>query len=340
MKKFLFFVFFAAVFAFAANPKVIGYFPSWAQYSQFAPSDVRYGFLSEIRYCCLVPSGSELLFADESDKANFIELVKLSKANNVRIIVSVGGIGNESAMQEASASAFEQASGNFAKEYGIDGFELDGGAVDLNGAKKVAELAKALADAGVAVSLALPGEASLAEAVSGIANKLEAVSLWFTDQMNANESAVKPNSNTAENINILAAFAGAGVAKEKLVAIVPFYGRTFEGAKSLGSSFTGIGSGNEGVLQYKELMGKFGDAKAYSVSLDNASQSEIAVSERELIVFNGIPSMQAIAKAVRDNGYGGVAVFDISGDHREPIISLLVSIGQILRPEVNYKKKK
>jgi len=340
MKNFFVFVFFAAVFAFAANPKVIGYFPSWAQYSQFTPNDVRYGFLSEIRYCCLVPSGTELLFADESDKANFIELVKLSKANNVRIIASVGGIGNEGAMLEAAALDFEQAAKNFAKEYGIDGFEIDGGAVDLDGAKKIAELAKALADAGVATSLALPGEASLAEALSGVAGKLDAVSLWFTDQMSANEGSVKPNSNTAGNISVLAAFAGAGVPKEKLVAIVPFYGRTFEGAKSLGSSFTGVGSGNEGVLQYKELMEKFGDAKAYKVSLDNASQSEIAVGEREIIVFNGIPSMQAIAKAVKDGGYGGVAAFDISGDHKEPIISLLVSLGQILRPDVNYKKKK
>lgn len=341
MKKFLLLVLFAAVLAFAAGPRVIGYFPSWVQYSQFAPADVRYGFLNEVRYCCLVPSGSELLFADDSDRGNFAELVKLSKAGKVRIFVSVGGIGNEAAMLNVSERDLERAAKDFAKEHGIDGFEIDGGAVDLAGARKIAQLAESLANAGLLVSIALPGEAGFADAVpAAVARKLEAVSLWFTDQMNANEGSVKPNSNTAENIRTLAAFADAGVPNEKLVAIVPLYGKTFEGAKSLGSSFTGTGSGNDGVLQYRELMDRFGDANAYEVSLDRGSQSEIAVGEREMVVFNGIPSMQAMANAVKDNGYGGVAVFDVSGDHKEPVISLLVSIGQILRPDVNYKKKK
>jgi GH18 family chitinase len=340
MKKILFLAVFATL-AFAASPKVAGYFPSWAQYSQFTPADVRYPFLSEVRYCCLVPSGSELLFTDEDDRANFAELVKLSKENKVRIIVSVGGVGNESAVAEVSSADLVKAAQSFTGEHGIDGFEIDGGAVDADGAKKVAELAEALSGAGIAVSIALPGDRSLAGAISpDIAKKLDALSLWFTDQMNANEGSVKPNSSTTENIRILAAFAGAGIPKEKLVAIVPLYGKSFEGAGSLGSSFTGIGSGNEGTLQYKDLMDKFGSANAYKVSLDNASQSEIAVNEREIVVFNGIPSMQALAKAVKDNGYGGVALFDVSGDHKEPVISLLVTIGQVLRPEVNYKKKK
>jgi GH18 family chitinase len=341
MKKFLILFLFFATAVLAANPKVAGYFTSWAQYSGFAPTDARYSFLSDVRYCCVVPNGSELLFTDESDKANFAELVRLSKTNKVRIFVSIGGIGNESSVADVSAQDLTQAVKSFAKEYNVDGFEIDGGEIDADGVRHIANLASALADAGILVSMAIPGEASLAGAISAdIARKLDAVSLWFTDQMNANENAVKPNSNTTENIKVLVAFASAGVPKEKLLAIVPFYGKSFDGASNLGSSFTGIGSGNEGVLQYKDLMDKFSNANAYKVSLDNASQSEIAISDREVIVFNGIPSMQAMAKAIKDGGYGGIAVFDISGDHKEPTISLLVSVGQILRPEVNYKKKK
>ncbi|WP_461252245.1 hypothetical protein, partial [Treponema sp. R8-4-B8] len=66
----------------------------------------------------------------------------------------------------------------------------------------------------------------------------------------------------------------------------------------------------------------------------------VAVNENETIVFNGIPSVKAIAEAVKSNGYGGVSAFDISGDHKESIVSLLVTIGQVLRPEIDYKKKK
>lgn len=342
MKNFLIFVLFFAASLFAAVPKVVGYFPNWAQYSQFAPKDVRYNFVTDIRYGYLVPSGSELIFADESDIVNFEALVKLSKENKVRIFVSVGGIGNEQVMAEVSPNDLVAAAKAFVSKYGVDGFELDPGAISAGSASKIVELSNALLSAGLNVAIALPGEESFASAVPAeTASKLEALSLWFTDQMNASEGgSLKPNSNTVANIKTMAAFASAGIQKDKLMAIVPFYGKSFEGAKGIGSSFTGTGSGNDGTLQYRELMSKFNDANAYKVSLDQASQSEIAVSGQESIVFNGIPSMQAMAKAVKENGYGGIAAFDLSGDHKEPVVSLLVCIGQILRPEVIYKKKK
>jgi GH18 family chitinase len=87
-------------------------------------------------------------------------------------------------------------------------------------------------------------------------------------------------------------------------------------------------------------MEKFNKKNAYSVSFDESSKSEVAVSEDETIVFNGIPSIKAVTEAVKENGYGGVAAFDISGDRKEPIVSLLVTVGQVLRPEIDYKKKK
>nr|AGS54061.1 chitinase [uncultured bacterium contig00152] len=340
MKRILLIFLLFASSIFAAGPKVAGYFPHWAGYSSFKPADVRYVFLTDIRYCCLEPSGSDLLFADENDKANFTELVRLAKENNVRVFVSIGGIGYEETIASLSASNLEQAARKFVSEHGIDGFEIDGGEIDFDGARNIASLADALANAGFSVSLAIPGNASLSEAISAVAGRIDAISLWFTDQMNANESAVKPNSNTTENIRVLAAFANAGIPREKLIAILPLYGKSFEGVSSLGSSFTGIGSGNEGVLKYKELMDKFNRADVYNVSFDNASQSEIALSESEIIVFNGIPSMQAMARAVKESGYGGIAVFDLTGDHKEPIVSLLVTINQILRPEVDFKKKR
>jgi len=342
MKKFLIFVLLFAAALFAGGSRVVGYLPSWAQYSQFAPKDIRYHLVTDIRYGYLVPNGSELVFGDESDVANFQALVKLSKENKVRVFAAIGGMGNEKQMAEVSPSNLVAAAKDFASKYGVDGFELDPGAISGAGsASKVVELAKAFLKADLNVAIALPGEESFASAVPAeTANKLDALSLWFTDQMSANEGSLKPNSDAVANIKTMAAFARAGVQKDKLMAIVPFYGKSFEGAKGLGSSFTGTGSGNDGTLQYRELMGKFSDANAYKVSFDEASQSEIAISGQESIVFNGIPSMQAMAKAVKDNGYGGIAAFDLAGDHKEPVVSLLVSIGQILRPEVNYKKKK
>jgi GH18 family chitinase len=339
MKKFLpFLVLLFAATLFAENSVVV-YFPHWAQYSGFKPSDVRYNFVTEVRYGYLTPSGSELLFADESDKDNFLELVKLSRAAKVKITVAVGGLGAEAAMQEISSSNLTAAAKNFQKEYNIDAFELDGGATgDLPALlKKAADLA----NAGVSVGVAIPGSESLASAAGKAdLSKIENLSLWFTDEASANDSQVKPNSNMASNIGILAAFASAGVPKSKLMPIVPFYGKTFYNAKGLGSSHEGAGSGNDGALPYKDILDKFKNPDAYSVTFDEPSKSEVAVSQSETIVFNGIPSVKAITEAVKENSYGGVAAFDISGDHKEPVVSLLVTIGQILRPEVDYKKKK
>ncbi len=198
-----------------------------------------------------------------------------------------------------------------------------------------------MAKSGISISIAVPGTESLASAVSGSdLSEIDNFSLWFTDDVSANDSQVKPNSNTSNNIKILAAFADAGVPKSKLVPIIPFYGKSFYKANGLGSSHQGAGSGNDGVLQYKEIMDKFNKKDAYSVSFDESSKSEVAVNDNETIVFNGIPSVKAITDAVKANGYGGVAAFDISGDRKEPIISLLVTIGQVLRPEIDYKKKK
>ncbi len=340
-KNLLFFILLCATALFAQN-EVIAYFPHWAQYSQFKPSDVRYNFITEVRYGYLTPSGSELLFADESDKDNFLALVKLAKAAKVKVRVAVGGLGSESSMSQIyDAKGLDDVFKKFQNEYGIDAFELDGGAISEGDLPKLLQTAEGLASAGISVNVAIPGNEALASAASKANfSSIDNLSLWFTDDASANDSQVKPNSNTSNNIRTLAAFASAGVPKNKLVPILPFYGKTFYRAKGLGSSHEGVGSGNDGVLPYKDILDKFKDANAYSVSFDESSESEVAISESETIVFNGIPSVLAISKAVKENGYGGVAAFDISGDHKEPIVSLLVTAGQVLRPEVSYTKKK
>jgi GH18 family chitinase len=341
MKKFLpFLVLLCATVLFAQN-NVVAYFPHWAQYSQFTPLDVRYNFVTEIRYGYLSPSGSELLFADEADKKNFLDLAKRAKDSKVKFTVAIGGLGAEEAMREISSGSLTEAAKKFQKEYGVNSFEIDGGAIGAKDLPKLLSQAAELANAGFSVGIAIPGDESLAAGFVGAnAGKIESLSLWFTDGASANDSQVKPNLNAPELLRILAAFANAGIPKNKLMPIVPFYGKTFHRAKGLGSSHDGAGSGNEGVLQYKDILDKFKDTASYKVSFDAATKSEVAVSESETIVFNGIPSIKAITEGVKESGYSGIAAFDISGDSKEPIISLLVTIGQILRPEVDYKKKK
>ena len=167
----------------------------------------------------------------------------------------------------------------------------------------------------------------------------EGVAVTLSALPEKESSELKPNQSVTVFEEAMNTLSSKGVEKDKLVPVVLFYSKSFTGAKGLGEAQTGIGSGNEGILSYKELMAKF-DTPDYQVTFDEASKSEVAVSDMESIVFMGIPSVKALAETVKNEGYAGVAAYDLSQDHTEPIVSLLVTIGLELRPDVNYKPKK
>ena len=337
----------SAALLFAADFQVGAYYPNWLQYSQFTPEDVRYDFLTDIHYGYFVPSedGSSIANADENDNANFDALASLAKQKKVNLQVVVGGSGNEEAMKavamsEEARAAFAEAIKSFVDGNGVSSIEIDWMPAEEEEFAAHGALVSAVADAGVNVTVSVIGSVDAAKSYSSEAlGKASNVMVMLTDQMSAEESTVKPNSDFAFAQEVLKAYADAGVSSAKLVPVVPLYGKTFLNAKGLGSSHEGTGSGNEGYLTYKELMTVF-DTPDYQVTFDEATQSEVAVSSSETIVFNGIPSMKSLATFVKDNDFGGIALYDIAGDHKEPIVSLLVTVGQVLRPAVKYNAKK
>lgn len=337
----------SAALLFAADFQVGAYYPNWLQYSQFTPEDVRYDFLTDIHYGYFVPSedGSSIANADENDNANFDALVSLAKQKKVNLQVVVGGSGNEEAMKavamsEEARSAFAESIKSFVDGNGVSSIEIDWMPAEEEEFAAHGALVSAVADAGINVTVSVIGSVDAAKSYSSEAlGKAANVMVMLTDQMSAEESTVKPNSDFAFAQEVLKAYADAGISSAKLVPVVPLYGKTFLNAKGLGSSHEGTGSGNEGYLTYKELMTVF-DTPDYQVTFDEATQSEVAVSSSETIVFNGIPSMKSLATFVKDNDFGGIALYDIAGDHKEPIVSLLVTVGQVLRPAIKYNAKK
>lgn len=337
-----------AVMAQAAADKVVGYFPYWSQYSQFYPKDIRYSLLTHIHYAALNPSSDgTVALADENDAPNLQELAKFSAENGVKLIASVGGMEMESTLQEIAAS--EEMRNTFATNL-VSWMEANGASgIEIDWQNLAAENT---ADYGALLSSlqsAFAGKYSLSAAVyplvsadaydASVLNSLDYVTVFMPDQMTEEESALKPNQSATfidETLNILAS---KGVNKDKMVPVVFLYGKSFIGATGLGASHTGIGSGNEGYLSYKELLGKF-DSPDYKVTFDESTKSEYAVSASEAIVFMGIPSVKALSEKVKSDGMAGVAVYDLSQDHHEPIVSLLVTIGLELRPDVDYKGKK
>lgn len=331
----------------AAADKVVGFYPYWSQYSQFYPKDIRYNTVTDVHYVGLLPSeDGSIAFADENDAENFKTLAQMTKENNVKLIVSVGGMEAEGALKaiatsDEALSTFVSNINSWLGEQGGDGVELDWQNLTADDAEDYSKMLNALVDGlnGAPVTAVIYPAAGMDAYKADALNRLSYVDVFMADQMTEESSEVVPNQGATSVKEALDVVAGAGINKDLLVPVIFLYGKTWTGAKGLGTSHQGVGSGNEGYVTYAELMGKF-DSPEYKVTFDEASQSEVAVSDAETIVFMGIPSMKAVAKQVKSEGMGGVAVYDLSQDHHEPIVSLLVTIGLELRPQVNYKPGK
>lgn len=330
-----------------AADKVVGYYPYWSQYSQFYPKDIRYNTVTNIHYASLTPAeDGSLAFADENDAENFKTLVQMAKDNGVKLVISVGGSEAEGSLKAIASSAdalkkFVENVNDWLSENGGDGIEVDWQNLTEEDSGDFAKLLDALndgLDGKILTATVYPGVGMAAYKAETL-NKLSYVDVFMADQMTEESESLVPNQSAKSVKEALDAVAEAGVNKDLLVPVIYLYGKSFTGAKGLGTSHQGTGSGNEGYLSYAELMGKF-DTPDYKVTFDEDSKSEVAVSETESIVFMGIPSVKAVAEQVKEDGMAGVAVYDLSQDHHEPIVSLLVTIGLQIRPEVNYKPAK
>lgn len=332
-----------------AAPRVIGYYPYWAQYAQFSPKDLRLSLVTGIHYGYAVPNAGELALADESDQANFEELTKLCDAQKVSIVLSIGGPGAEDALRETASSddklvAFSKSIVSWMNKYNLSGVEIDWQnptADDMDGLEKLVAAARSGMDdefEGAELSVALYAKGNEGAYRSSKLEQASYFTVFALDNMNADIATVQPDAGGKGISAVVDGFASKGFNKSKLVAVLPLYGKSFNGATGLGSSHQGTGSGNEGLLSYKELMEKF-DGDAYKVSFDEASQSEVAVSGTEAIVFMGIPSFEAVAEYASENKTGGVALYDVTLDRREGIISLLATVNLVLRPQVKIPKK-
>lgn len=348
IKTFAAFAFGCAVMASATADKVIGYYPYWCQYSQFMAKDIRYNLVSDIHYASLAPSSDgSIAFTDENDIENYAELAKLAAENKVNLIVSIGGMEMEGALQEIASS--DEVRSTFVKnvsawlsENGAKGVEIDWQNFTSENTESFGKLIDALKSelgSEYAVTATVYPLSSADAYNSESLNKLDYITVFVPDQMTEEESSLKPNQSVSVFEQASEALTSKGVEKEKLVPVVSMYGRSFLGASGLGTAQSGIGSGNEGFISYKDLMKNF-EKPDYKVSFDEDSKSEVAVSSEESIVFMGIPSVKALSEKVKSEGMGGVAVYDLSQDHAEPIISLLVTIGLELRPNIDYKPSK
>lgn len=128
---------------------------------------------------------------------------------------------------------------------------------------------------------------------SSTLKKFDIVGVMAYDDSGANHSTY------SSAVDMVEYFVDRGVSKSKIVMGVPFYG--YKANTSM-----------EGEMTYKEILEK--DSSAYNKDLSNG------------IAYNGIPTIQKKCEFVKNNGYGGIMIWELGQDTTTKKYSLLNAI--------------
>ncbi|MCU0428842.1 MAG: glycosyl hydrolase family 18 protein [Cytophagaceae bacterium] len=269
-----------------AQYKKVGYMPSWSGDA----AAIQYSKLTHINYSFAIPNYDGTLKPLENI-AKLSSILNQARANGVKVLVAVGGWSYQGASLDpvfeglastpAGRSAFVNACINLVNQYGLDGIDLDweypdAGVSASNYASLVNELANALHSRGKLLTAAIPHAAYFGPGFSSsIFTQLDWVNLMAYDA-NDFQHATMPFA-----IDGLNYWCGTrGLARSKAVLGVPAYGRpSWESYASLLA---------RGANPESDVFGNVG--------------------------YNGLATIRQKSQYVKDNGYGGIMMWELSQD--------------------------
>ncbi|WP_235938583.1 glycosyl hydrolase family 18 protein [Chitinophaga solisilvae] len=212
--------------AFSQTPfRVIGYMPSWSG----SVNAVQYSKLTHINYAFLLPNGNGSLQAIENP-SKLQSLVSTAHANNVKVLISVGGWnnGNDNGFETLAASStsrnnFVNNMIAFVNQYGLDGVDIDWeypdpGASANNYITLMSRLSTEMHNRGKLLTGAIVGTDGGSILSSAFA-LVDFYNLMAYDYNNFDHSTY---AYATQSVNY---WRGRGLPASKLVLGVPFYGR-------------------------------------------------------------------------------------------------------------------
>lgn len=280
----------------AANFKVIGYVPSWAG----EVNQIQYSKLTHINYAFILPTASGG-FQPLENPSKLQSLVATAHANNVKVLVSVGGWnnGDDSAFESFASSAsgrttFTNNVINLVNQYNLDGIDIDWEYPDAgNSGNNYTALMQQLSTA-----MHNKGKLLTAAVVSyngpGVQNAVFAA-VDFLNIMAYDEGGAN-HSTYALAVQSLNYWVGRGLPASKANLGVPFYGR----------------SSNE-YVDYKTILSRGGSPNSDSYAG---------------IGYNGIPTIKSKTNLAFDQA-GGIMIWELSQD-ATGANSLLSAINQVV----------
>lgn len=279
----------------APRTRIVGYLPNWyGSYSSLV-SSVDFSKLTQINLAfALGDANGNLQLAPDADIA---AIVNAAHAKGVKVFPSLCGGGGDGQIapfyQAARVDAFVDQIVNYTVAHGMDGIDVDVEAPNRMGVVYDTFIAKLIAKAhprGLQVT------AAVAQWMQSGMSDTTLRSFDFITIMSYDATGTwtgpGEHSSYSQAQGDLAFYAGKGVARDRMVLGVPFYGYCWG---------TCGGKGNSYVL-YKDILASF--PNAWSMDNINANGSQYN--------YNGVATMKA--KAALGKQYGGLMIWELGGD--------------------------
>ena len=341
---------FAAFCTAYAAPLFIGYYPDWGKWHKpaYTVDKVPYEKLTHVLWSFITPNADGTLHGDAADDPSALDsMVTLAHAVGTKVIVSLGGGGQSDkfapvAKDSTLRNKFIVNLVDYVKAHNLDGLDMDW-EWEYNPVPEADTIAynKLLTE----LREALPKDKSLSAALpcSRYYGK------WFTpevlvknldwfgfmtydmtgdwDEKALFDSPLYPHEGytTWSWQETFDYWSKRGVPAEKMVFGIPSFGFQFEGATGPGSNFT---KGKTKSLSYAQIV-KNTD---WEIHFDSVSVEPYAVSENSYITYENPHSAAIKTRWVKENGYAGIMVWEVSHDYIEGVGNpILDSIAIVLR---------
>ena len=324
---------FAAFCSTCAAPLFIGYYPDWGKWRKpaYTVDKVPYEKLTHVLWSFITPNTDGSLKGDAADDPSALDsMVTLAHAVGTKVVVSLGGGGQSENFVPVSKDntlrqKFVANLVQFVADHKLDGIDMDWEweynpvpeADTIAYSKLLTELREALPK-DKSLSAALPcspyyGKWFTAEV---LVKNLD----WFgfmTYDMTGDwddkamfDSPLYPHEGytTWSWEETRDYWKKRGVPTEKMVFGIPSFGFEFKGATGPGTDFT---KGSAKQVPYKDIVTN----TEWEYYFDSVSVEPYGVSSAGYVTFEDPHSSAVKSRWVKDNGYAGIMVWELSHDY-------------------------
>ena len=271
--------------AIAQAQRTVGYMPYWAG----DPNVIQYSKLTHINYAFALPNADGTI-KPISDPAKLQTIVSRAHAVGAKVLIAIGGYTDNGEMLDwrfeqlagnaTSRARFVSAAMGIVATYNLDGIDMDWeypdpGQSSANYDLLMTDLSNQLKPQGKLLTAAVTGYYNGAGVSALALSKMDFVNIMAYDENDFQHSTFEYALTT------LNYWVSRGVAKSKLNLGVPFYGR------------------QNGEVPYSTLLSRGADPNADVFGN---------------VGYNGLVTMRRKAQYVKDQGYGGIMIWELSED--------------------------